>query len=129
MTQTHSVKMLYLPWTMDNWPCPRKINPHYEEISAQSNAWFHSFRAFSTRSQRAPIDKCDFVWILHGRFLMQPTEHLRTGCDLMNLFFVIDKYTDMEPAPVVCKMVDIVIDALNNPEKPHPEGEVVLGQI
>ncbi|KIY52825.1 terpenoid synthase [Fistulina hepatica ATCC 64428] len=113
--QTHSVKMLYLPRTMDNWPCPCKINPHYKEISSQSNAWFHSFRAFSTRSQRV-FDKCDF-------------EHLRTGCDLMNLFFVIDKYTDMEPAPVVCKMVDIVIDTLKNPEKPCPEAEVILGQI
>lgn len=47
----------------------------------------------------------------------------------MNLFFVVDEYTDVESAPVVREMVDIVIDALNNPHKPRPEGELVLGQV
>jgi hypothetical protein len=56
-------------------------------------------------------------------------EHLRTGCDLMNLFFVVDEYTDVEPAPVVRGMVDIVIDALNNPHRPRPEGEILLGLV
>ncbi|KAF8484312.1 terpenoid synthase [Gautieria morchelliformis] len=107
--------MLYLPDTMANWPWPRAINPNYEEVKAQSNAWFQSFNAFSPRSQRA-FDKCDF-------------EHLRTGCDLMNLFFVIDEYTDVEPASVVRGMAEIVIDALNNPHKSRPEGEIVLGVV
>lgn len=56
-------------------------------------------------------------------------EHLRTGCDLMNLFFVVDEYTDVEPEPVVREMVDVVIDALNNPHKPRPEGEILLGRV
>ncbi|KAH7887274.1 isoprenoid synthase domain-containing protein [Phlebopus sp. FC_14] len=109
------VGTLYLPETMANWPWPRAINPHYEQVSAESNAWFHGFKAFTQRSQHA-FDKCDF-------------EHLRTGCDLMNLFFVVDEYTDVEDAPVVREMVDVVIDALNNPHKPRPEGEILLGQV
>lgn len=56
-------------------------------------------------------------------------EHLRTGCDLMNLVFILDEYTDVEDANVVREMVDIVIDAIHNPEKPRPEGEVLLGEI
>jgi hypothetical protein len=56
-------------------------------------------------------------------------EHLRTGCDLMNVFFVVDEYTDVESAPVVREMVDIVIDAMNNPHKPRPEGEILLGEV
>ena len=56
-------------------------------------------------------------------------EHLRTGCDLMNLFFALDEYTDVEPAPVVRGMADIVIDALNNPHRPRPEGEILLGLV
>ena len=52
-------KMLYLPETMADWPWPRAINPYYKEVSAQSDAWFHSFKAFSARSQKA-FDKCDF---------------------------------------------------------------------
>lgn len=47
----------------------------------------------------------------------------------MNLFFVVDEYTDVESAAVTRQMVDIVIDALNNPHKPRPEGEILLGQV
>lgn len=47
----------------------------------------------------------------------------------MNLFFVVDEYTDVEPEPVVREMVNIVIDALNNPHKPRPEGEILLGEV
>lgn len=46
----------------------------------------------------------------------------------MNFFFLIDEYTDVEPAHVVREQVDIIIDALHNPHKPRPEGEVVLGE-
>lgn len=51
--------MLYLPETMANWPWPRAINPHYEQIKAESNAWFYSFKAFTPKSLYA-FDKCDF---------------------------------------------------------------------
>jgi len=56
-------------------------------------------------------------------------EHFRVGCDLMNLFFVIDEYTDVEPPTVVREMVDVMIDALKNPYKPRPEGENIFGQM
>jgi len=42
----------------------------------------------------------------------------------MNLLFLIDDYTSVEPAPVVRAVADIILDALNNPHKSHPEGEV-----
>ncbi|PPQ98466.1 hypothetical protein CVT26_013867 [Gymnopilus dilepis] len=121
-------KMLYLPETMADWPWPRAINPYYKEVSAQSDAWFHSFKAFSARSQKA-FDKCDFGRLASLAYPLVTKEQLRTGCDLMNLFFVVDEYTDVEEAPVVREMVDIVIDALNNPEKPRPEGEILLGEV
>ena len=54
---------------------------------------------------------------------------LRTGIDLMNVFFIIEEYTDVEPTPGVREIVRIVIDAINNPEKPRPKGETVLGEI
>lgn len=52
-------KYLYLPDTMANWPWPRKINPYYEEVTAESNAWFKTFKPFTPESQYA-YDKCDF---------------------------------------------------------------------
>lgn len=47
----------------------------------------------------------------------------------MNTFFVIDEYTDVESEPVVREMIEIVIDAIQNPHKPRPEGEILLGEI
>ena len=48
---------------------------------------------------------------------------------MMHLFFVIDEYTDVEIERAVQGMVNIVIDAMNNPQKPRPEGENILGEI
>ena len=56
-------------------------------------------------------------------------EQLRIGSDLMYLECLIDDQTDVEPLPVVRELVDIMIDALHNPDKPRPEGEPVLGRI
>ena len=47
----------------------------------------------------------------------------------MGLTLVIDEYTDVENEEVAQGMVDIVIDAMNNPQKPRPEGENILGEI
>ena len=47
----------------------------------------------------------------------------------MGLTLVIDEYTDVENEEVVRGMVDIVMDAMNNPQKPRPEGENILGEI
>ncbi|KAJ7183749.1 isoprenoid synthase domain-containing protein [Mycena filopes] len=105
---------IHLPDTLGKWPWSRQINPHYSEVSAASSAWLHSLKPFTAQSQRA-FDKGEF-------------EHLRTCCDLMNLFFVIDEYTDVEDAATVREMVDVVIDALNNPHQPRLVGEIILGE-
>ena len=57
------------------------------------------------------------------------TERLRTGCDLMNLFFVIDEYSDVGDVETVREQKDIVMDALRNPHKPRTKGEWIGGEI
>jgi hypothetical protein len=47
----------------------------------------------------------------------------------MNVFFIVEEYTDVENAAVTQEMVDIVLDALNDPHKMRPEGECILGEI
>jgi len=47
----------------------------------------------------------------------------------MNVYFIVDEYTDIENASVAKEMVDIVLDALHNPGKVRPEGECILGEI
>ncbi|EJD00099.1 terpenoid synthase [Fomitiporia mediterranea MF3/22] len=119
---------LFLPELLANWPWPREINPHYEEVKKEADAWFRSFNAFSTRSQLA-FDKCDFALLASLAYPRVSKEHLRTGCDLMILLFAIDEYTDMEHEIAVREIIDIVIDAINNPHKARPADELVLGEI
>ena len=57
------------------------------------------------------------------------TARLRTGCDLMNMFFVFDEYSDVAHEDDVQIMADIGMDALRNPHKPRPEGEWVGGEV
>ena len=56
-------------------------------------------------------------------------DHLRTCIDISYLGFVIDEYTDIEPAPIVRQMIELCKDAVQNPEKPRPQGEVIIGEL
>ena len=58
-----------------------------------------------------------------------PLDRLRIGADLVHLLFVIDEYTDMETASGVHEISGIVLNALNDPDKPRPEGESIIGEI
>ncbi|KAG2048853.1 terpenoid synthase [Suillus hirtellus] len=121
-------KTIYLPDTMVNWPWPCAINPHYEDVKAEVDASFRDFKALSPKSQEA-FDKCDFARLAALGYPNPPREHLRSGCDLMNLFFIVEEYTDMENEAVTKERVDIVFDALTNPHKIRPEGKCILGEI
>ena len=50
---------LYIPDTMDAWPWPRKMNPYYLQVTAESDAWLKSLKPFTPESQYA-FDKGDF---------------------------------------------------------------------
>ncbi|KAL7282764.1 terpenoid synthase [Trametes coccinea BRFM310] len=123
-----SLADLYIPDFMADWPWPRRIHPLYEEVAAESNEWLRSFVAFTPASQAA-FEKCDFGRLASLAYPDASRDHLRTGVDLMNVFFIIDEYTDVEPAPVVREMIDAVIDAVHNPYKPRPAGETILGEV
>ncbi|EIN06625.1 terpenoid synthase [Punctularia strigosozonata HHB-11173 SS5] len=108
-------KIIRIPRTLVHWPFPHRINPHYQEAKYVSQSWIESFHAFEPRAQDA-FNRCDFA-------------HLRVGCELINLFFVVDEVSDLQSADVIHRQVDIVLDALRNPHKPCPAGEWVGGEI
>ena len=56
-------------------------------------------------------------------------EHYRAACDLMNLFFVFDEYTDTVDEVEARRLADISMDALRNPEKPRPAEESLIGEV
>ena len=58
-----------------------------------------------------------------------PSEIIRLGCDLMNLFYVYDEYTDIANGEGADRIRDIVMDAFRHPEKPRPEGELLVGEM
>ncbi|KAG5350946.1 hypothetical protein C0989_008523 [Termitomyces sp. Mn162] len=53
----------------------------------------------------------------------------RAGCDIMNLFFAFDAYTDIAVPHEAQQLASIVMDGLRNPDKPRPSGESVIGEI
>ncbi|KAF8168816.1 terpenoid synthase [Mycena galopus ATCC 62051] len=119
---------IILPNTMADWPWERRINPHFETVKIESESWFRTFKAFSPKAQIA-FEKCDFCRLASLAYPALTKERLRTGCDLMMLFFTFDEYTDVLPAPEVRRYADIVTDALKNPGKPRPQGEHVVGEV
>lgn len=117
-----------IPDNLTNWKWPRHLNPHYPEVKAASAAWARSFGAFSPKAQEA-YDRCDFNLLASLAYPLLSKERLRTGCDLMNMFFVYDEYSDVSHEDDVQVMADIIMDTLRNPHKPRPEGEWVGGEV
>ncbi|KAI0050123.1 terpenoid synthase [Auriscalpium vulgare] len=117
-----------LPETLSGWPWPRIINPHYEAVKAESRAWLHSFRIFGPKTQDA-FDKGDYWLLASLSYASTDKARLRTGCDLMVLFFVFEGYTDLSHGDDVRVYADMVMDALRNPHKPRPAGECLLGEV
>ncbi|KAK0421583.1 terpenoid synthase [Armillaria borealis] len=125
---TQSEVVFRIPHTLTYWPWPRRINPHYEEVKAVSDAWFRSLKAFGPEAQRA-FERGDCSLLSSLACPTATKEHLRTVCDLINLLFTFDEYTDNAPPETVRQYADVVMDAVRNPTKPRPSDEVVLGII
>ncbi|EMD32850.1 hypothetical protein CERSUDRAFT_161387 [Gelatoporia subvermispora B] len=117
-----------LPDTLANWPWPRMLNPHYQTAKVASSAWTESFNAFRPKAQKA-FNLCDFNLLASLAFPLADEARCRTACDLMNLFFVFDEYSDIADEGTVRQQADIIMDALRNPHKPRPKGECIIGEI
>ena len=48
-----------VPDLLANWPWTRRINPLYEDVAAEGNAWLRSFSPFNPKSQYA-FERCMF---------------------------------------------------------------------
>ncbi|KAK0716048.1 terpenoid synthase [Lasiosphaeris hirsuta] len=117
-----------LPDFLDYWPWQREINPYYEEVKAEANAWAHSFGFFDKKSQDA-FDRCDFSKLAMLTYPYMNKAQARSACDLMVLFYVFDEYTDIKDEHGARKIADMVMDALRNPSKPRPAGELQIAEL
>ncbi|KAI0741799.1 isoprenoid synthase domain-containing protein [Daedaleopsis nitida] len=123
-----AVEYLTIPDLLVHWPWSRKINPLYEEVTVESDASLRTFKPFTPESHHS-FDKCDLGRLSAMIISAAPRDHLRVCCDLNNINFLIDEYTDVESASMARCMVDICIDATIHPDEARPEREVVLGEI
>ncbi|PIL37688.1 terpene synthase [Ganoderma sinense ZZ0214-1] len=121
-------KVIYVPDTMSHWPWPRKLNPFYEEVEAESIAWLASFHPLTPESQNAH-NRAHIGRLAALVYTDAPRERLRIGSDLLHALYVYDEYTDRESSAGVREISAIVLDALRNTDKPRPEGELVIGEI
>jgi len=55
--------------------------------------------------------------------LKRLTAFCRSGCDLANIYFVIDEYNDVADSEAATQVCDIVMDVLNNPYKARKQGD------
>ncbi|KZT33902.1 terpenoid synthase [Sistotremastrum suecicum HHB10207 ss-3] len=117
-----------LPDLLEGWPFERKINPHSEEVAAESTQWIEAHEPFDER-YLAVFRKCNFGLIASLAYPNASRDILRTGCDLMNAFFVFDDISDGQCSADVRKGADIIMDALRNPYDPRPQGESILGDV
>ena len=56
-------------------------------------------------------------------------EQLRTGCDIMHLFFMFDEHSDKCSPDEVWEQAWIQMDAFSRPDQPRPKGEWVGGEF
>jgi len=47
-----------LPTPLAVWPWERRLNPHYPEVKAESDAWVQSFKPFEPEEQQK-FDLCN----------------------------------------------------------------------
>ena len=141
-------KIVYVPDTMSDWPWPAKLNPLCDEVEAESIAWLTSLKLHTPESfdahneiRAGRLAAYSYPDAPHGTYYCYisspkhlltngfPLDRLRIGTDIVHMLFIIDEYTDMEPTAGVHEISDIILDALRNPDKLRPEGELSLGEM
>ncbi|KAI0267826.1 terpenoid synthase [Gloeopeniophorella convolvens] len=123
-----ALPQFHLPNPLAKWPWVRTLNPHYAEVKPESDAWTHGFGALDAKSQRS-FDLCNFALLSALVYPLNDKAGLRVACDLMVLFFMFDEFTDKVDGEGARTYADMVMDAIRNPQKPRPEGEVKLGEM
>ncbi|KAK7048258.1 isoprenoid synthase domain-containing protein [Favolaschia claudopus] len=121
-------RVYYLPHTLHNWPYARLMNTYYRQAQAQSVAWLESFHPFFPQEQHV-FNKCDLSLLSALTFPKASLYDLRSCCDLMHTFFTLDEYTDALGPSDVKALCDATMEAIENPDKPRPEGENIIGEI
>ncbi|KAG1856653.1 terpenoid synthase [Suillus subalutaceus] len=121
---------IFIPDTVTStWPWPRRLNQYYSKVTVESAAWFASFKAFNSARALDAFERIDSDLVSCLGYPIASKAHVRSACDVMRIFFVIDEYSDVSKPSDVREQKNVAMDALHNPHKPRPKGEWVGGEI
>ncbi|KAF8676198.1 hypothetical protein AX14_004978, partial [Amanita brunnescens Koide BX004] len=129
-TSSPATSVLYLPDTLKDWPWKRAINPHYQEILVECEAWFSKFMPSLDELHIADINALAQPALFAAlSFPFITKESLMVASRFCYMAFLIDACTDCQPACVATQVSKIVRHAIDNPGEERPEGELFIGQI
>lgn len=114
-----------LPDILAAWPWPRQLNRRYAEAKAASDAWITTFGAFSPKVQQV-FTKCDFSLLASLAYPMASAPQLRAACDMMQLCWVFDEYSDREGEDAIRYMAAAIMKGIRHPDI---QQNSILGEI
>ncbi|KAJ3559506.1 hypothetical protein NM688_g309 [Phlebia brevispora] len=118
----------HLPDTLRHWPWKADVNPYYQAAKAESVAWIESFKPFSPEAQTS-FNKCDFSLLAACTYVKSNFYNLRSCCDAMHVFFVLDEYTDQLNAEGTKVLCDASMNAILHPDRARPHDDSIIGEI
>lgn len=113
--QTLTAAMYFtLPDLPEICPFSPSFNPHFESVAPESRDWIDSFGILTGRQQRY-FSTSAFELLAAHAYPYADREGYRTGCDYMNVTFILDDYSDDEGRKGARVMADSFMNALRDP--------------
>ncbi|KAF8987109.1 terpenoid synthase [Cyathus striatus] len=120
---------IYIVDHLRNWPWKRRaINPHYEQCKSESESWAENFHALSPKAQNA-FNRCNLSLLAAMAYPKLNKDGFLVGCDVMNLVFLLDEWSEESNAAEAQHLGDTIMDALRNPHNIRPQGEWAGGEL
>ncbi|KAF7374173.1 Terpene cyclase [Mycena sanguinolenta] len=119
-----SATVYYIPQTLRNWPW--KLvgpNPYDHEAEAEVTSWIRDFQRISPARLPPAVTRVA-TSLASWAYPYATLYDLRSCGDMLLVFHIIDDYTDKLDAEVIKSICDTIMDAMENPDRPLPEGEM-----
>lgn len=97
-------------------PFSPSFSPHFESVASESKAWIDSFGILSAR-QRRFFSTSAFELLAAHAYPYADRDGYRTGCDYMNVTFLLDDYSDDEGRRGARVMAHSYMNALRDPNR------------
>ncbi|KAF8985352.1 isoprenoid synthase domain-containing protein [Cyathus striatus] len=112
-----------IPDLLVNWPYKRILSNHCAQAREESDLWVESLGVFDQKGRKDYL-ACDVSLLATLTYSSRDEkEFIRLGCDLMNVFFIIDEYTDIADREITTKVTNSICKYLDSQEpmsiQPH----------